>query len=31
MRLALRSFEVYNDDEEEGQQVVIVLVEGDEQ
>jgi hypothetical protein len=31
MRLALRGFEVYNDDEEEGQQVVIVLVEGDEQ
>jgi acylphosphatase len=30
MRLALRGFEVYNDDEE-GQQVVIVLVEGDEQ
>jgi hydrogenase maturation factor HypF (carbamoyltransferase family) len=30
MRLALRGFEVYNDDEE-GQQVVIALVEGDEQ
>ncbi len=30
MRLALRGFEVYNDDEE-GQQVVIVLVESDEQ
>lgn len=30
MRLALRGFEVYNDDEE-GHQVVIVLVEGDEQ
>jgi len=30
MRLALRGFEVYNDDEE-GQEVVIALVEGDEQ
>ena len=30
MRLALRGFEVYNDDEE-GQQVVIALIEGDEQ
>jgi hydrogenase maturation factor HypF (carbamoyltransferase family) len=30
MRLALRGFEVYNDDEA-GQQVVIALVEGDEQ
>jgi acylphosphatase len=30
MRLALRGFEVYNDDEE-GQQIVIALVEGDEQ
>jgi hydrogenase maturation factor HypF (carbamoyltransferase family) len=30
MRLALKGFEVYNDDEE-GQQVVIALVEGDEQ
>ena len=30
MHLALRSFEVYNDDEN-GQQVVIALVEGDEQ
>jgi len=30
MRLALRGFEVYND-EEDGQQAVIVLVEGDEQ
>ncbi|MCK9442810.1 MAG: acylphosphatase [Methanothrix sp.] len=30
MRLALRGFEVYNDDEE-GQQVVIALVEGNEQ
>ena len=30
MRMALRGFEVYNDDEE-GQQTVIVLVEGDEQ
>jgi len=30
MRLALRGFEVYNDDEGE-QQIVVVLVEGDEQ
>jgi len=30
MRLALRGFEVYNDDED-GQQAVIALVEGDEQ
>jgi acylphosphatase len=30
MRLALRGFEVYNDDEDE-QQMVVVLVEGDEQ
>ena len=30
MRLALRGFEVYNDDDD-GQQVVIALVEGDEQ
>jgi len=30
MRLALRGFEVYNDDEA-GQQAVIALVEGDEQ
>ncbi len=30
MRLALRGFEVYNDDEE-GQQTVIALIEGDEQ
>jgi len=30
MRLALRGFEVYNDDEE-GQQVVIALIEGNEQ
>jgi len=30
MRLALRGFEVYNDDEDE-QQIVVVLVEGDEQ
>ena len=30
MHLALRSFEVYNDDEN-GQQVIIALVEGDEQ
>ena len=32
MRLALRGFEVYNDDDDEaGQQAVIALVEGDEQ
>lgn len=30
MRLALRGFEVYNDDED-GQQAVVALVEGDEQ
>jgi hydrogenase maturation factor HypF (carbamoyltransferase family) len=30
VRLALRGFEVYNDDED-GQQAVIALVEGDEQ
>lgn len=30
MRLALRGFEVYND-EENGQQAIIVLAEGDEQ
>jgi len=30
MRLALRGFEVYNDDED-GQQAVIALIEGDEQ
>ena len=30
MRLALRGFEVYNDDED-GQQAVIALGEGDEQ
>ena len=30
MRLALRGFEVYND-EEDGRQVVVALVEGDEQ
>ncbi len=30
MRLALRGFEVYNDDDD-GQQAVIALVEGDEQ
>ena len=30
MRLALRGFEVYNDDED-GQQAVIAMIEGDEQ
>jgi hypothetical protein len=30
MRLALRGFGVYNDDED-GQQAVIALIEGDEQ